>query len=241
MSAILIGLAVGYLVAWPLGMLDFSGLSQLSYVTIPTPFRYGFDFGFAGFVTLAFLYVITTIESIGDLTATSMLVGEPIEGETYLRRVKGGILGDGVNSLMAACFNTFPNTTFSQNNGIIQLTGVGSRYVGYFVAGILFLLGLFPPVGGLFQAMPQPVLGGATLLMFSSVATSGIKILHTVNLNRRSTLILIVSLGLGVGISFEPEVLDNAPSVIKSVFSSGIATGGSAALVLNMIIPGTRE
>lgn len=170
-----------------------------------------------------------------------MLVGEPIEGETYLRRIKGGILGDGVNSLIAACFNTFPNTTLSQNNGVIQLTGVGSRYIGYFVAGILVLLGLFPIVGGLFQAMPQPVLGGATLLMFSSVVASGIKILHSVNLSRRNMLILIVSLGLGTGVSFVPEILENTPYLIKSVFSSGIATGGTAALILNIIIPGNRE
>lgn len=241
MSAILIGLVVGYLVAFPLGMLNFSGVGQLPYVTIPIPFRYGFDFGFAGFIPLAFLYVITTIESIGDLTATSMLVGEPIEGKTSLQRVKGGILGDGVNSLIAACFNTFPNTTFSQNNGVIQLTGVGSRYVGYFIAGILFLLGLFPIVGGLFQAMPQPVLGGATLLMFSSVVTAGIKILHEVNLSRRNTLILVVSLGLGVGVASVPEILENTPYLLRSVFSSGIATGGMAALVLNIIIPGSRE
>lgn len=241
MSAILIGLVVGYLVALPLGMLDFSGLSQLSYVTVPIPFRYGFDFGIAGFIPLAFLYVITTIESIGDLAATSMLVGEPIEGKTFLRRVKGGILGDGVNSLIAACFNTFPNTTFSQNNGVIQLTGVGSRYVGYFIAGILFVLGLFPIIGGLFQAMPQAVLGGATLLMFSSVVTAGIKILHGVNLSRRNTLILIVSLGLGMGVSFVPEILENTPYLIRSVFSSGIATGGMVALILNIVIPGSRE
>jgi xanthine permease XanP len=241
MSAILIGLVVGYLIAWPLGMLNFSGLSQLPYVTMPIPFRYGFDFGFAGFIPLAFLYVITTIESIGDLAATSMLVGEPIEGKTYLKRVRGGILGDGVNSLIAACFNTFPNTTFSQNNGVIQLTGVGSRYIGYFIAAMLFILGLFPIIGGLFQAMPQPVLGGATLLMFSSVVTAGIKILHGVNLSRRNTLILIVSLGLGMGVAFVPEVLENTPYLIRSVFSSGIATGGMSALILNMIIPGKRE
>ncbi|MFP4296367.1 MAG: uracil-xanthine permease family protein, partial [Spirulinaceae cyanobacterium] len=241
MSGILIGLVVGYLVAFPLGMLDFSGLGQLSYVTMPIPFRYGFDFGFAGFIPLAFLYIITTIESIGDLTATSMLVGEPIEGKTYLKRVKGGILGDGVNSFIAACFNTFPNTTFSQNNGVIQLTGVGSRYIGYFIAGILVLLGLFPIIGGLFQAMPQPVLGGATLLMFSAVVASGIKILHEVNLTRRNTLILIVSLGLGMGVTFVPEILDNTPYLIRSVFSSGIATGGLSALVLNIVVPGDRE
>ena len=241
MSAILIGLVVGYLVATPLGMLNFSGLSQLSLVTIPIPFRYGFGFGLAGFIPLAFLFVITTIESIGDLTATSMLVGEPIEGPLYLKRVKGGILGDGVNSLIAAIFNTFPNTTFSQNNGVIQLTGVGSRYVGYFIAGMLALLGLFPIIGGLFQAMPQPVLGGATLLMFASVVASGIKILSGVNLNRRSTLILVASLGLGMGVSFVPDALANTPYLIRGVFSSGIATGGTVALLLNMIVPGARE
>jgi xanthine permease XanP len=158
-----------------------------------------------------------------------------------LRRIKGGILGDGVNSLIAACFNTFPNTTFSQNNGVIQLTGVGSRYVGYFIAGMLFLLGLFPFIGGLFQAMPQAVLGGATLLMFSSVVTAGIKILSGVNLNRRSTLILIVALGLGMGVSFVPDALENTPYLIRGVFSSGIATGGMSALILNMVIPGSRE
>jgi xanthine permease XanP len=241
MSAILIGLVVGYLVATPLGMLNFGSLSQLSLVTIPIPFRYGFDFGLAGFIPLAFLFVITTIESIGDITATSMLVGEPIEGDLYLKRIKGGILGDGVNSLLAAIFNTFPNTTFSQNNGVIQLTGVGSRYVGYFVAGILFLLGLFPIVGGLFQAMPQPVLGGATLLMFASVVAAGIKILSGVEMNRRSTLILIASLGLGMGVAFVPDVLANTPYFIRGVFSSGIATGGTVALVLNMVVPGVRE
>jgi xanthine permease XanP len=208
---------------------------------MPIPFRYGFDFGFAGFIPLAFLYVITTIESIGDLAATSMLVGEPIEGKTYLKRVRGGILGDGVNYLIAACFNTFPNPTFSQNDGVIQLTGVGSRYIGYFIAAMLFILGLFPIIGGLFQAMPQPVLGGATLLMFSSVVTAGIKILHGVNLSRRNTLILIVSLGLGMGVAFVPEVLENTPYLIRSVFSSGIATGGMSALILNMVIPGKRE
>lgn len=241
MSGILIGLVVGYLVAFPLGMLNFSGLNQLSWITIPLPFRYGFDFGFSGFIPLAFLYVITTIESIGDLTATSMLVGEPIQGKLYLKRVKGGILADGVNSLIAACFNTFPNTTFSQNNGVIQLTGVGSRYVGYYISGFLVLLGLFPIIGGLFQAMPQPVLGGATLLMFASVVTAGIKILHGVNLSRRNTLILIVSLGLGMGVSFVPDILENTPDLIRSVFSSGIATGGITALFLNIVIPGPRE
>jgi xanthine permease XanP len=170
MGSIVIGLVVGYGISLAMGIVDLSGLSKLPPFVVPIPFKYGLNFDFAAFIPFIFLYLITTIESIGDLTATSAVSGEPIEGATYIRRIKGGVLGDGVNSLIAAVFNTFPNTTFSQNNGVIQLTGVGSRYIGFFIAGILVILGLLPIVGGIFQAMPQPVLGGATIIMFGSIA-----------------------------------------------------------------------
>ncbi|MEC4986821.1 MAG: nucleobase:cation symporter-2 family protein [Oscillatoria sp. PMC 1076.18] len=238
MSSVVIGLAVGYLVSIPLGLVNFSNLSGLPLITIPIPFRYGLGFDFGAFIPFAFLYVITAIESIGDLTATSAISGEPIEGAKYFRRLKGGVLGDGINSIIAACFNTFPNTTFSQNNGVIQLTGVGSRYVGYFISVIFVILGLFPIVAGVFQALPQPVLGGATLVMFATVAVAGIKIISCVNLTKRNSIILAIALGLGLGVTFEPTILDALPSLIKSIFSSGISTGGLTALVLNLILPG---
>jgi xanthine permease XanP len=189
------------------------------------------------FIPFIFLYLITTIESIGDLTATSAVSGEPIEGATYIRRIKGGVLGDGVNSLIAAVFNTFPNTTFSQNNGVIQLTGVGSRYIGFFIAGILVILGLLPIVGGIFQAMPQPVLGGATIIMFGSIAFAGIKILASVALDRRALMIVALSLSLGLGVTFEPGILNGTPDIIKNIFSSGISTGGLSAILLNLLLP----
>ena len=206
MSSIVIGLIIGYLVSIPLGLVDFSNLAGLPPVALPIPFRYGFNFNFAAFIPFAFLYLITAIETIGDLTATSAISGEPIEGGKYFRRIKGGVLGDGINSIIAACFNTFPNTSFSQNNGVIQLTGVGSRYVGYFISVIFIILGLFPVIAGTFQALPQPVLGGATIVMFGTVAVAAIKIL--------------------------------SPPLIKSLFASGISTGGITALVLNLILPG---
>ncbi|MGB3615387.1 MAG: nucleobase:cation symporter-2 family protein [Elainellaceae cyanobacterium] len=240
MSSIAIGLLVGYIVAIPMGLVDFSNLSGLPPLTIPIPFRYGFGFDLAAFVPFAFLYLITTIESTGDLTATSLIVGQPIEGKLYFDRIKGGILGDGINSMIAAIFNTFPNTTFSQNNGVIQLTGIGSRYVGYFIAAILSLLGLVPIVAGIFQTIPQPVLGGATIIMFGTVAVAGIKIISCVNLTKRSSIILAVSLGLGLGVSVVPDLLDQMPTLVKSIFSSGISTGGITALVLNMVLPGQR-
>lgn len=241
MSSVAIGLLVGYVFALPLGLVDFSNLSSLSFVTIPTPFRFGFSFDLAAFVPFAFLYLITTIESTGDLTATCLLTGQPIAGKTYFDRIQGGILGDGFNSMLAAVFNTFPNTTFSQNNGVIQLTGIGSRYIGYFVAGILVLLGLVPVVAGVFQTIPQPVLGGATIVMFATVATAGIKIISCVNLTQRSSIILAVSLGLGLGVSVVPDAIAQFPPLAKSIFSSGISTGGLTALALNLLLPGSRE
>ncbi|MDJ0588515.1 MAG: nucleobase:cation symporter-2 family protein [Pleurocapsa sp. MO_226.B13] len=238
MSSIVIGLIVGYLVSIPLGLVDFSNLADLPPVAFPIPFRYGLNFDFGAFIPFAFLYLITAIESIGDLTATSAISGEPIEGPKYFKRIKGGVLGDGINSMIAACLNTFPNTTFSQNNGVIQLTGVGSRYVGYFISAIFIILGLFPIVAGIFQALPQPVLGGATIVMFGTVAVAGIKILSCVNLTKRNSIILALSLGLGLGVTFVPEILDSMPELVKSLFSSGISTGGITALLLNIILPG---
>jgi xanthine permease XanP len=160
-----------------------------------------------------------------------------VAGGTYLRRIKGGVFGDGVNSLIAACFGTFPNTTFSQNNGVIQMTGVGSRYVGFFVAGIFALLGLLPVVSGVFQSLPQPVLGGATVVMFGAIAVAGINIISSVPLDRRSLLIVAVSLALGLGVVYVPEILADKPALIKNVFSSGISTGGIAAIILNAVLP----
>ncbi|MGP1383083.1 MAG: nucleobase:cation symporter-2 family protein [Thainema sp.] len=238
MASVAIGLIAGYVVSIPLGLVNFSNLSGLPLFSFPIPFRFGFGFNFGSFIPFIFLYLITTIESIGDMTATSVLTNQPIRGPLYFRRIKGGVLGDGFNSALAAVFNTFPNTTFSQNNGVIQLTGVGSRYVGYYVAAILALLGLFPIVGGVFQAIPQPVLGGATIIMFGSVAVAGLRIISTVEIDRRAAIILAVSLGLGLGVTFVPEALDQTPSLVKSIFASGITTGGMSALILNLILPG---
>jgi xanthine permease XanP len=185
------------------------------------------------------VYFITGVETIGDITATSSVSGEPVAGDLYFKRLKGGVLGDGINSTIAAVFNTFPNTTFSQNNGVIQLTGVASRYVGYYIAGFLALFGLFPVVGGVFQIMPQAVLGGATIIMFGTVAAAGIRILSSRRLDGRGMLILAVSLAMGLGITFVPEMLDHFPPLMKSLLQSGIATGGLIAIVLNIALPGT--
>jgi xanthine permease XanP len=149
-------------------------------------------------------------------------------------------MADGVSSFIAALFNSFPSTTFAQNNGVIQLTGVGSRHIGTLVGGLLIVLGLFPVVGDFVEAIPPAVLGGATLIMFGTVAVAGIKILSGVRMDRRSSTIAAVSLGLGLGVTFVPETLGAMPAVIRDLFSSGIATGGMCALLLNALLPGRR-
>jgi xanthine permease XanP len=237
MGAIAIGLAVGYIASIFLGLVNFSALSSLPIISPPIPFRYGMSFDFGAFLPFILLYVLTAIETVGDLTATSAVSGEPVKGSLYVRRIKGGVLGDGVNSLIAAVLNTFPNTTFSQNNGVIQMTGVGSRYVGFFVAGIFALLGLLPIVGGVFQAIPQPVLGGATTVMFGSIAVAGLNIVASANLDRRAMIIVAVSLAMGLGVVYAPEIFADKPAIIKNLFGSSISTGGLTAILLSWLLP----
>ena len=240
MSAIFIGLVVGYIVAAFLGKVNFDALSGLSIIQAPVPFKFGFfKISWASLVPFLLLYLITTVESIGDLTATSMVSGEPIEGDVYMKRISGGVLGDGINSAIAAIFNSFPNTTFSQNNGVIQMTGVASRRVGFWIAGLLVVAGLFPFVGGLFSIIPPPVLGGATIIMFGTVAAAGVRIIASSTINRRGVLIMAISFGLGLGVTFVPEVLKNFPPILQQIFGSAITTGGLSALFLNLVLPRT--
>ena len=240
MGAIAIGLIAGYIISLFLGMVNFGILSELPIVTLPVPFRFGMKFDFAAFLPFILIYVLTAIETVGDLTATSAVSGEPVKGKLYIKRIKGGVLGDGVNSLLAAMLNTFPNTTFSQNNGVIQMTGVGSRYVGFFVAGIFALLGLMPIVGGGFQAIPQPVLGGATTIMFGSIAVAGMNIVTSANLDRRATIIVAVSLAVGLGVVFVPEIFVDKPAILKNLFGSSISSGGLTAILLSWLLPQSK-
>ena len=233
-----LGLCLGYGLAFALGKVNMSALNveMLMSFNIPQPFKYGIDFNISSFIAIGLVYLITAIEATGDVTANSMISGLPIEGDSYLKRVSGGVMADGFNSLLAGIFNSFPNSIFAQNNGIIQLTGVASRYVGYYIAAMLVLLGLFPIVGAIFSLMPDPVLGGATLLMFGTVAAAGIRIVSSQEIGRKETLVLAVSLSLGLGVELMPDVLKQAPEAIRSIFSSGITTGGLTAIVANMVI-----
>lgn len=240
-SAILIALVIGYAMAGMMGHLDFSGLKDAPLVQVPTPMHFGLDFSWSLFIPLAFIYLVTSLEAIGDITATSKLSNQPVDGPQWMQRIKGGVLVNGANSFLAGIFNTFPSSVFAQNNGVIQLTGVASRYVGIWIAALLIILGLLPAVAGVIQAVPQAVLGGAVMVMFGAVAASGINILSGVALNRRALLIIAISLGLGLGVAQVPQILEHLPELFRNIFSSGVATGGIAALILNIVLPETKK
>ena len=236
MSSIVIGLAIGYVVSWTMGMVNFSDIQNYGSLNIPVPFRYGVSFDLSAIISLGLVYLITAIEAYGDITANSLISGQPVEGEKFIKRAQGGILADGFNSAVAGVFNSFPNSIFAQNNGMIQLTGVASRYVGYFIAGMLILLGLFPAVGLIFSLMPEPVLGGATLLMFGTVAAAGVRIIASQNINRKATLVIAISFSMGLSVELVPEILTQLPETVRNIFSSGITTGGVAAILANALI-----
>ncbi len=240
-SAILIALIIGYALAGFMGHLDFSGMKDAPMVQIPTPMHFGLSFSWSLFIPMAFIYLVTSLEAIGDITATSKISNQPVDGPVWMERIKGGVLVNGANSLLAGLFNTFPSSVFAQNNGVIQLTGVASRYVGIWIAALLVILGLLPSVAGVIQAVPQAVLGGAVMVMFGAVAASGINILSGIHLDRRALLIIAISLALGLGVAQVPQILEHLPELFRNIFSSGVATGGIAALLLNIILPESKQ
>ncbi|EOI0109821.1 uracil-xanthine permease family protein [Vibrio cholerae] len=240
-ASIVIAMLVGYVMAYLMGMVNTNNLAETQLIALPIPMQYGLSFDWSLFIPLVLIFLITALEAIGDITATSEVSGEPVKGPVYMKRIKGGVLADGLNSALAAVFNSFPNSTFSQNNGVILLTGVASRYVGYFIAGMLVLLGLFPGVASFVQLIPEPVLGGATIVMFGTIAAAGVRIISRVDLDRRAILIMALSFSMGLGIAQKPEILQFMPEFIKNLFSSGVAAGGITAIVLNLLLPEVRR
>ncbi len=237
LSSIVVGLFAGFVAAMITGMLSPAELTPSGALSVPIPFKYGFDFQFSAFIPLAVIYIISSVETTGDITANCVISDQPITGESYIQRIRSGVLGDGINSMIASIVNAFPNTTFSQNTGVIQLTGIASRHIGLYIAAILIFLGLFQGIGDILQQMPKAVLGGATLVMFGTVAVAGIKILATQDIDRRKVIIIAVSLGLGLGLALVPEVFAQTPALVQNIFSSAAATAGLSAMFLSVILP----
>jgi xanthine/uracil permease len=187
---------------------------------------------------VAFAYVITSMETIGDVSGTTEAVNRDPESE----ELKGGLVADGVMSAFAGLFNAFPNTSFSQNVGLISFTGVASRYVVGICGGLLVVLGFVPKVAAVVAAMPNAVLGGAAIVLFGMIFSVGVRIIaRRVELTQRNLTIVATSVVLGVGVTFRPEIVQNLPENIQFLLRSGLITGGVTALILNVVLPEDGE
>jgi xanthine permease XanP len=236
LSSISLGLAIGYVFALLIGQIDFTPMYQLPIIFIPDLVKYpiGFDWGF--FLTLLPVYIATMAESIGDITATSALSKQPIIGQSYWERIRHGLLAEGVNSFFASILNTFPLTTFSQNNGVIRLTGVASRYIGIFIGVFLILFGVFPVIGGLFQVMPKSILHGATGLMFIMIVVSGFRIILMSMPSKRDWLIAGIAIGIALLLSLLSAHI-NMNAQLQQFLAFPVPIGTLLAIILEKIIP----
>ncbi|MBP1889630.1 NCS2 family nucleobase:cation symporter-2 [Clostridium moniliforme] len=236
-ASMLIGMAIGYIICIPLGMVDFTLVKESSWFAFPSILGYGMEFNMKYVLTFIPAYFVTVIETVGCLAS----ICEVTEIKAENKIIQRGVLADGVGSLIAGFLGSFPNTTFSQNVGLIPLTKNGSRFVAMMAGIILVLLGFFPKFAALINIMPQPVLGGVGIVMFGTIAAAGIKTLSGIKINNRNLLIIATSIGLGLGVTFRPEFISHLPEGIKMIFSSGISTGTIVALILNKVLKEEKE
>ena len=229
------GVIVGCVLCGMLGGLHAPAAGGGEWLTVPRPFPHGFAFSWKFVAPFTFIYLVSLLEAMGDIAATSQLSGLSANGPAHWRRLSGGVLADGITSTVAAIFGGFPSATYAQNNGVIQITGVASRRVGFVMAIMLALLGLFPAVGRWVTVMPPPVLGGLALMMFGLVAVAGVRLLLSAGLGQREGVIVALALGAGLGLPTQPALLASFPEFLRSLLESGISAGGLTALTLNLI------
>jgi xanthine permease len=233
-ASVLIGLAVGYAVAIPLGMVDFSPVAEASWVAFPELMPYGFEVNPTAILTLVFIYIIVAVETIGDVNG----VAQAADRNPTDEEVKGGLIADGVLSALAGIVGMFPNTSFSGNVGMVSYTGVLSRFVVGIGGGFLILMGLSPKVGAVFSVTPTAVLGGATIVLFGMILALGIRIIvNNVSLDLRNMIVVGTSLLVGLGVEIKPEVIGQLPKDVQVIFGSALAAGTATGIVLNLALP----
>lgn len=230
--AILLGLAVGTIVALPFGMASFSPVADASPVSVPQPFEFGMPlFEIGAIVSMTIVILVIMVETVADILA----VGEVIDTKVDSRRVADGLRADMLSSAVGPVFNTFPATAFSQNVGLVALTGIKSRFAVAAGGGILLLLGLSPMAAAVFGAIPSPVLGGAGIVLFGTVAASGVRTLAKVDYNGNNNVIIVAaSVAFGLLPVVSPGFWHAFPSWFETIFESGISAGAIVAVTLNL-------
>ncbi|QIP12771.1 uracil-xanthine permease [Spirosoma aureum] len=237
MAAVLAGVVTGYTICGLMGWLQSPTPGSGSWITVPQILPYGLAFKWELLFPFAFIYLVCVLEAMGDITATSQLSGLSTDGPDHWHRIRGGILADGLTCIGSTLVGGFPSATYAQNNGVIQMTGVAARRIGWIMAIILLCLGLFPPVGRWITVMPPCVLGALALMLFGLVAVSGLRLMVSGGLSQRDALIAAIALGVGIGVPSQEEWLKTLPGVVQTFLESGVSAGGLVALLLNLLIP----
>ncbi len=233
-AAILIGLIAGYVLAYILGMVKFGAVANASWITSLQVMPYGFEFSLGAVIAVTLVSIVSAIETVGDASATTKAgagrdaTDAEISGATY---------ADGLGTALAGVFGGLPNTSFSQNVGIVGMTGVMSRHVVTIGGIILVICGLMPKIGAIIASMPLPVLGGGVIVMFGMVAAAGMNMLTEVTMNRRNMVIIAVSLAAGLGLNLVPSAVQYLPGVVKTLATSAVAPTAIIAILLNQLLP----
>ena len=237
-AAILIGLLAGYAVAAMSGMVSLAGFQKASWVTSIQVLPYGFEFNLGAVIAVTLVSIVSAVETVGDTSATAKAgagrdaTDEEIAGATY---------ADGLGTAVAGVFGGLPNTSFSQNVGIVGMTGVMSRHVVTIAGVVLVICGLLPKIGALIASMPLPVLGGGVIVMFGMVAAAGMNVLSEVKMTRRNMVIIAISLTAGLGLNLVPTAVQYLPGIWKTLATSAVAPTAFLAIVLNQILPEDME
>jgi len=240
-SAVLIGLVVGYFYAVAMGMLSFGGdrgviasWNNAAWIALPNPFKYGFEFSAAAIIGFCLMAFISAIETVGDVSGiTKGGAGR----EATDKEIAGATYADGLGTAIAGVFGGLPNTSFSQNVGLIAMTGVMSRHVVTCGAIFLIVCGLVPKVGSVIRTVPIEVLGGGVIVMFGMVVAAGISMLSDVDWNRRNMVIFAISLSIGLGLQLEPGAVQHLPDTLRILMTSGLLPAALIAIVLNLVLP----
>lgn len=237
-SSILLGIIVGYILSYMLGILDLSPIFESKWFSIPKPFVYKWTFNPTAIIAMLFMYLATAIETIGDISAITI----GAEGrEATEEEMSGGVIADGLGSAFASLFNAFPNTSYTQNIGVINLTGVFSRSIVKIGAVILIGLSIFPKFASLIAVIPEPVLGGASIAMFSIIVVSGLSLLREVKLDNRNSLIIAIAVGLGVGLNIVTEAVQYMPRSLQLFLTSGVGPSAIIAIIMDQALPNREK
>lgn len=233
-SAVLIGLIVGYIFAFVIGEVNLGNVGRAAPFALPNPFHFGVEFSVAAIIGFCLMSFVSAVETVGDVSGiTKGGAGR----EATDKEIQGATYADGIGTAVSGLFGALPNTSFSQNVGLIAMTGVMSRHVVTIGAIFLILAGLIPKIGAIISSIPIEVLGGGVIVMFGMVASAGISMLSDVDWNRRNMVIFAISLSLGLGLQLEPGALQHLPSTIKVLATSGILPAALIAIVLNLVLP----